>query len=288
MGVTRWSSEIGEQRAAAQLDQAVQQQARRRSRRAEDRQGDAAERERRAGPPPASSDAGEAQRPTSRLVITVKKRSIAQSAAPTDPVRSRCWPAAGPRARPRRSARSGRRRDPGLQPEAFHARLLVAAPGASHGKSSGATFPLLLARAGRGNAMSESPACRAIRRRPGRPEPARLGLSRSGLFPGRDGAADPPGLADRLPRERHRRTGDWRTLEILGESIIVIRGRRRRGARLRQCLPPSRLAAGRRRGGLREAADLPLSRLDLCDRRPPDRRAGPAGLSGARPGARSA
>ena len=58
--------------------------------------------------------------------------------------------------------------------------------------------------------------------------------------------------------------------------------RRRRGARLRQCLPPPRLAAGRRRGGLRQAADLPLSCLDLCRRRPPGRRAAPGGLSGAR------
>ena len=40
--------------------------------------------------------------------------------------------------------------------------------------------------------------------------------------------------------------GDWRTLDILGESVIVIRGGDGLVARLRQRLPPSRLAAGRR------------------------------------------
>ena len=47
--------------------------------------------------------------------------------------------------------------------------------------------------------------------------------------------------------------------------------RRRRRARLRQCLPPPRDAAGRGAGGLREEARLPLSRLDLRTRRAAER-----------------
>ena len=78
--------------------------------------------------------------------------------------------------------------------------------------------------------------------------------------------------------------GDWRTLELLGESVIVIRGAdgrirafanvcRHRG---------SRLVDGE--AGCAQAADLSLSRLDLCRRRPADRRAAQGGLSGPRPG----
>src|SRR4028118_2084029 len=89
--------------------------------------------------------------------------------------------------------------------------------------------------------------------------------------------------------------GEWRTLDYLGESVIVLRGddgvprplhharrpppppppprrrpgggrRRRRAGGLPQCLPPPRLAAAERRRRLRAAADLPLSRLDLRPR----------------------
>ena len=95
-------------------------------------------------------------------------------------------------------------------------------------------------------------------------EPARLALPRPRIFRGRDGAGDPPVLAGRLPRERHRRaraTGTRST--ISARACIVIRGDDGAVARLLQRLPPPRLALvdGARR--LREAADLPLSRLDL-------------------------
>ena len=59
--------------------------------------------------------------------------------------------------------------------------------------------------------------------------------------------------------------------------------RRRRGAGVRQRLPPSRLAAGRRHRRLRQGPDLPLSRVELCPRRAAGRRAAPRRISGAEP-----
>ena len=76
--------------------------------------------------------------------------------------------------------------------------------------------------------------------------------------------------------------GDWRSLEYLGESVIVIRGDdgevrafanvcRHRG---------SRLVDGT--GGCAKVHDLPLSCVELCPRRPAGRRAAPRRISGAR------
>jgi len=74
--------------------------------------------------------------------------------------------------------------------------------------------------------------------------------------------------------------GEWRTLEYLGESVIVIRGDdgrvrafsnvcRHRG---------SRLVDGT---GMLEGPDVPVSRVELCAGRAPGRSPAPAGISGS-------
>ena len=75
--------------------------------------------------------------------------------------------------------------------------------------------------------------------------------------------------------------GEWRSARISRRKRHRHSRRRRRGARLLQRLPPSRLAAGRRRGRLREGADLPLSCVELCARRAAGRRSASQRISGA-------
>ena len=75
--------------------------------------------------------------------------------------------------------------------------------------------------------------------------------------------------------------GEWRSLDYLGESVIVIRGDDGEVRGVCQRLPPSRVAAGRRQRRLRQGADLPLSRVELCPRRAAGRGAAPQRISGA-------
>ncbi len=80
------------------------------------------------------------------------------------------------------------------------------------------------------------------------------------------------------------KAGDWHTLDYIGESVIVVRGKDRRAARVHQRLPPPRLAHRRRVERLRAEAGLPVPRMDLRPRRAPHRRARKRDLSGPRQG----
>ena len=68
--------------------------------------------------------------------------------------------------------------------------------------------------------------------------------------------------------------GDYHRFDLLGESVVTVRGKDGTAAQLPQRLPPSRLAPARRpEGQLRQPDRLPVSRLELLARRQADRRA---------------
>ena len=60
-----------------------------------------------------------------------------------------------------------------------------------------------------------------------------------------------------LPRSDIAEPGEWRKLDYLGESVIVIRGDDGEARAFRQRLPPSRIAAGRRGGGCAKVLTCP-------------------------------
>lgn len=68
-------------------------------------------------------------------------------------------------------------------------------------------------------------------------------------------------------------TGDWHALDLLGDSIIVIRGDDGDVRAFANVCPPPRFPAGRWCVGLRQADGLPLSRMDPRTRWPAERRA---------------
>ena len=84
------------------------------------------------------------------------------------------------------------------------------------------------------------------RHRPARrDEPARLALSRPGVPRGREARLPARGAAGGVPCQRHRRAGRVAQPRLSRRERDRHSRRRRRGARVRQRLPPSRVAAGR-------------------------------------------
>ena len=92
---------------------------------------------------------------------------------------------------------------------------------------------------------------------------------RRDLSPGRRSASSSPSGSAWAARRRSRTPGDFVVKRVAGESILVVRTKRRGARRALQRLPASRLAARARprAGQLRRRNPVPLPLLDLRARR---------------------